>query len=96
MVDKKTEIKSVVASNKAKTASFGKHFLSGTKVNPQLPNDQAKCAIDLLNKKFTAEKIEAFILPYEAVNDVPVFCTTQKEVQDKAVRKTFYKIAVID
>ena len=80
-----------------KKASYKKYFISGQRVNPHLPADQAKCAIKLMGKKFKAEKVDGFVLPYLAdANAQPDFCNTAEELKARAVRRTFYKVTLID
>ena len=96
-VEDAKDVKTVQQTTNKDKASFLKWFLSGERVNPSLPSNQAKCAMVLLNTKYTAELVEGFILPYDTVKTGskkgnPLFCEKSEDVANRVVRKGFYRL----
>ena len=76
--------------------SEGKYFLSGTRVNPLLPADQAKCIEMLMGKTITHSVTAAYILPFVGTSEKPDFASSEQEAKSRLALKTFFKIAFKD
>jgi hypothetical protein len=95
-VDNKSEVKGTQQLNNPDKASYKMWFVSGTRLNGGLANDQAKLAMFLKGKKFKVEKIDGFVVPYVEKDGKADFAKTEKELQTRAVRKTFHKLTLVE
>jgi len=96
LAETKTDIKAIQQTANADKESYKKWFMSGNRINPALPSNQAKCATNLLGKTYRAELVEGFTLPFESKDGKAIFCATEKQVQDKAIRKGFYRLVPVE
>lgn len=93
-VDDKEQIKGVQQLRDSSKASYKKWFVSGTRLNPQLSNDQAKTAMDLKDKEIVVTKKEGFIVPFAGTVENPDFCDNEEMLRSRAVVKNFYQITI--
>ena len=74
--------------------SKGKFFLSGQRVNPQLPADQAAAIELLMGKTISGERVSGLVLPFKGTKEKPDYAASIEEAKNRLTSKDFWKITI--
>ena len=74
--------------------SKGKFFLTGQRVNPQLPADQAAAIELLMGKTITGESVTGLVLPFKGTKEKPDYASSVDEARGRLTTKDFWKIQI--